>query len=313
MVGKREISFRSREHKDQNQHAGDVESGLRAKPKVSRFKDVANLAIDDKRRMELKTQLKEGIDRDALEKFRKSQGELKGMKNKKVKAFYEEQNGRLNDWLEVDTLVMSMADSILDSMNPDRDHDGIRDRETALTSVGEHIDELLPEDERERRRSAARKAQWAININVIANVLLLAAKIIAATQSSSLSLIASLLDSALDLLCTLIVWTTNKLVAWRLNSLTKKFPVGRRRLEPLGILVFSVIMIISFAQILQESVKKLLPGGEKKAEELPLSAVGALLGTVIIKGIIGIGSVRIKTTQVQALAQGKIARGPFLN
>ena len=80
-------------------------------------------------------------------------------------------------------------------------------------------------------------------INVIANVILLAAKAIATTQSSSLSLIASLLDSALDLLCTLIVWTTNKLVQWRLNSLQRRFPVGRRRLEPLGILVFSTASI----------------------------------------------------------------------
>ena len=63
-------------------------------------------------------------------------------------------------------------------------------------------------------------------------------------------------------------------------------------------------MIISFVQILQESVTKLMPGGEKKATELPPAAIGALLGTVVMKGIIGLGCVRIKTTQVQALAQG---------
>lgn len=63
-------------------------------------------------------------------------------------------------------------------------------------------------------------------INVIANIILLAAKAIAAIYSSSLSLIASLVDSGLDLLCTLIVWTTNRLVSWRLHSLQRKFPVG---------------------------------------------------------------------------------------
>lgn len=51
--------------------------------------------------------------------------QLKDIKDKKVRHFYKEQNERLNDWLEVDTLVMSMAHDILDSMNPDRDHDGI--------------------------------------------------------------------------------------------------------------------------------------------------------------------------------------------
>lgn len=122
--------------------------------------------------------------------------------------------------------------------------------------------------------------------------------------SSSLSLIASLVDSALDLLCTVIVWTTNKLVGWRIKRLRKKFPVGRRRLEPMGILVFSIIMVISFLQILQESVKKLLPGGPKQAAELPITAIGALVATVVVKGIIWFGCIRVKTTQVQALAQG---------
>ena len=63
-------------------------------------------------------------------------------------------------------------------------------------------------------------------------------------------------------------------------------------------------MIISFLQILQESVKKLLPGGPRDAATLPGIAIGALVGTVVVKGIIWIGCTRIKTTQVQALAQG---------
>ena len=114
-------------------------------------------------------------------------------------------------------------------------------------------------------------------------------------------MIASLVDSGLDLLCTLIVWTTNRLVQWRLKSLNKRFPVGRRRLEPLGILVFSIIMVISFLQILQESVTKLMDHVEPA--QLPPVAIGAMAGTVGLKGLIGLGCMRIKTTQVQALAQ----------
>ena len=63
-------------------------------------------------------------------------------------------------------------------------------------------------------------------------------------------------------------------------------------------------MVISFLQVLQESVTKLLPGGEKKAAELPLIAIGAMAGTVIVKGSIWFACIRVKTTQVQALAQG---------
>ncbi len=166
------------------------------------------------------------------------------------------------------------------------------------------MEPFLPESEQEKRRVARRNAKWAININVIANIILLIAKTIAATRSSSLSLIASLADSALDLLCTAIVFTTHKLVEWRISKLRKKFPVGRRRLEPLGILVFSVIMIISFVQILQESVQKLISEGPHEATQLPPVAIGALAATIGLKGILWFGCIRIKTTQVQALAQG---------
>jgi divalent metal cation (Fe/Co/Zn/Cd) transporter len=69
----------------------------------------------------------------------------------------------------------------------------------------------------------------AININVVANITLLTAKGFAGLYSSSLSFIASLIDSALDLLCTAIVSTTHKLVEWHSSKLRQKFPVGRGR------------------------------------------------------------------------------------
>lgn len=319
MVGKRHSSSlnsnsRSKSnsssvHKS-NGYAADLESGRHTikppgdRPNLFRFRDAANTVVGDARREELKSLLIKGIDRDSLEKFRVSDDQLKDMNNKGVRAFYEAQNERLNDWLEVDALVTALADDVLDSMMPDTDQDGHNEREGGLQRLEGNIWEFLPEEEKEKRARGEKKARWAININVIANILLLAAKVIAAFYSSSLSLIASLVDSALDLLCTLIVWTTNRLVSWRLKSLHKRFPVGRRRLEPLGILVFSIIMVISFLQILQESVQKLLPSDEEKsAADLPAVAIGAMLATIILKGVIWIGCARIKTTQVQALAQ----------
>ena len=324
MVGKRDLArgLSAFSAKDQLTNSNprpvssrsDLESGLdsnvdgtangnaKPRPRIWRFKDAVNTALEDKRREDLKKELLSPVDRHSLEKFRKSDEELKHIKNKKVRAFYEAQNERLNDWLEMDAIVMAVADDVLESMDPDPDNDGHRERSGGIQEVSGNIQELLPEEEREKRRKANKRAKWAININVIANIVLLAGKLVAATQSGSLSLIASLLDSALDLLCTIIVWSTNRLVQWRLNALQKKFPVGRKRLEPLGILVFSIIMVISFLQILQESVEKLIPL-HGKAEQLPWIAVGALLATVVVKGIIWFGCIPIKTTQVQALAQ----------
>lgn len=211
----------------------------------------------------------------------------------------------MDDWLEVNAIVEALSDDILESFDPRDDNgDGVFEGGGALQDTEGRVEPFLPDDEQEKRRVARRNAKWAININVIANIILLIAKGVAALSSSSLSLIASLADSALDLLCTAIVFSTHKIVGWRLSKLRKKFPVGRRRLEPLGILVFSIIMIISFVQILQESVEKLMSKGPHKAEQLPPIAIGALAATIGLKGIIYFGCIRIKTTQVQALAQG---------
>lgn len=70
--------------------------------------------------------------------------------------------------------------------------------------------------------------------------------------------------------------------------------------------MFSIIMIISFVQILQESVQKLIAKGPHEATVLTPMAIGSLAGTIGLKGLIGLGCMRIKTTQVQALAQGML-------
>jgi hypothetical protein len=73
-----------------------------------------------------------------------------------------------------------------------------------------------------------------------------------------------------------IVWSTNKPVRWQVKGLKPRCPVGRRRLEPLGILVFSITIIISFFEILQGSVVKLytgMKGTPQEAANLPPVAI----------------------------------------
>ncbi|KIW09147.1 uncharacterized protein PV09_00083 [Verruconis gallopava] len=288
---------------DRDREYGTHPRKTRLKPSLLRFRENVNRALEDRRREEIKNKLIEEVYREKFEEYRKSDDFLRNCKNKKVRKFYEDQNEACNDWLEVDTVVRSIADDIFESFDPDADHDGIPERRGALQDLGEDVEAFLPEDERRRRKKAKRRAQWAISVNIISNVILLIAKVIAVFFSPSLSLIASLVDSALDLFCTIIVWVTNKLVSWRLLSLRRRFPVGRRRLEPLGILVFSVIMVVSFAQVLQESVEKLLPSGDHTTASLGGIAIGAMVANIVVKGIVWIGCIPIKTTQVQALAQ----------
>ena len=73
MVGKRHSAPQGSRHREYG--PDDIETGR--KPLASRFKDVANLAVSDNRRGELKKLLKEGIDRDWLHKYRKDPDEVR--------------------------------------------------------------------------------------------------------------------------------------------------------------------------------------------------------------------------------------------
>lgn len=132
----------------------------------SAFRDAAELAIGEGRRRDLKKKILNGVEDWHPETYRKSDEELEAMTNKKLRAFYEAQNQTLNDWAEVDSLVWSLADDVLDSMNPDADHDGIVERETPLKGTGDDLESFLPPEEREKRAKGHRLAKRAVNVRV---------------------------------------------------------------------------------------------------------------------------------------------------
>ncbi|KDN39758.1 hypothetical protein K437DRAFT_258933 [Tilletiaria anomala UBC 951] len=175
-----------------------------------------------------------------------------------------------------------------------------RDRKRLLASVPG-----LAEKESEAERSV----QFAININLVVNVLLLAGKGIAVLSSNSISLLASLVDSALDLLSTLIIFVTSKAIAYRSVHTMSKYPVGKKRFEPLGVVVFSVLMIASFCQVLVESCQRLW-AVIKTGSELPDAATNLpLVGIIFMVATIGIKAVMwqlyrsSRSSGVRAVAQ----------
>lgn len=154
-----------------------------------------------------------------------------------------------------------------------------------------------PEDGGEE--SGSRVVTVAIYINLVANTVLLGGKITVIVLTSSLSVLASLVDGALDFLSTAIVWTTTKLISRRDDH---SYPVGRRRLEPIGVLVFSVIMITSFFQVSLECFNR-LTSGDHSVVQLGLPAILIMASTVLIKLGCWFWCRLIKNSSVQALAQ----------
>ncbi|KAL8928663.1 MAG: hypothetical protein Q9172_000801 [Xanthocarpia lactea] len=140
----------------------------------------------------------------------------------------------------------------------------------------------------------------AIYINLAANAILLAGKIAVIVLTSSLSVLASLVDAALDFLSTAIVWTTTKLISQKDQY---SYPVGRRRLEPIGVLVFSVIMITSFFQVALQCFNRLTNSTDHSIVKLGLPSISIMSTTVLIKGGCWLWCRLIKNSSVQALAQ----------
>lgn len=85
--------------------------------------------------------------------------------DKKLRAFYEAHNDRLDDWQEVDAIVKAVSDDVLETLDPvDVDGDGSADPAGGLYNHDEDVTTLLPEDQQERRRRDEKHAQWAINV-----------------------------------------------------------------------------------------------------------------------------------------------------
>ena len=139
----------------------------------------------------------------------------------------------------------------------------------------------------------------AIYINLAANFVLLIGKIAVIVLTSSLSVLASLVDAALDFLSTAIVWVTTKLIS---RQDQYKYPVGRRRLEPIGVLVFSVIMITSFVQVALQCFQR-LTSNDHTIVQLTIPAIAIMACTVLIKFGCWLWCRFIKNSSVQALAQ----------
>ena len=147
--------------------------------------------------------------------------------------------------------------------------------------------------------SGSKVVTVAIYLNLAANAILLAGKIAVIALTSSLSVLASLVDAALDFLSTAIVWTTTKLIS---RQDQYSYPVGRRRLEPLGVLVFSVIMITSFFQVFLECFNR-LTSSDHSIIQLGLPSILIMASTVLIKLGCWFWCRLIKNSSVQALAQ----------
>lgn len=188
--------------------------------------------------------------------------------------------------------------STSESQETDRAHRQLNER-TPLLLSSDDADEMMENTQSSKEQDSRRIVMTAVYINLVANLILLISKIIVTLMTSSVSVLASLVDAALDFLSTAIVWSTTRLTVRRDRF---RYPVGRQRLEPLGVLIFAVVMITSFVQVGILSLQR-LAGEDHNLVKLTVPALIIMASTVAIKGLCWLWCRRINNSNVQALAQ----------
>lgn len=141
---------------------------------------------------------------------------------------------------------------------------------------------FIPGMSKEEREKLARSETAAIRLSNIANMVLFAAKVYASIRSGSLAIIASTLDSLLDLLSGFILWFT----AFSMQTPNPyQYPIGKKRMQPLGILVFASVMATLGLQIILESLRTLISDedGFNLTVEQERWVVGIMLSVTLVK------------------------------
>lgn len=148
--------------------------------------------------------------------------------NRSVRKYYRYQAKLLRNFLVDRILLKNFTENV---------------RQSRLLSTEKTVEQKLTCD------------QIVTNLTIAINVFLFIIKIVASVLSGSLSIISSVVDSAVDLTSGAVVWFTSRAIKNRDPYL---YPRGRTRLEPLAVVVVSVIMGVASLQIVTKSLEAII-------------------------------------------------------
>ncbi|XP_062168818.1 metal tolerance protein 10-like isoform X3 [Alnus glutinosa] len=159
----------------------------------------------------------------------------------------------------------------------------------------------LPSLTEDEMKQLVKSEKMAVYVSNIANLVLFVAKVYASIQSRSLAVIASTMDSLLDLLSGFILWFTAH--AMRKPN-QYNYPIGKKRMQPVGIIVFASIMATLGLQILIEGVRQLMSKSKPETDpEKEKWMIGIMVSVTIVKFVLMVYCRRYKNEIVRTYAQ----------
>ncbi|CAF1946642.1 unnamed protein product [Rotaria magnacalcarata] len=163
------------------------------------------------------------------------------------------------------------------------------------------------------QKQQERNSEILSMLTLIINIFVAIIKTVAAIMSKSLSVISTLVDSAVDLLFNImLIWTARKIK----RQDAYKYPTGRTRLEPVTIVILSVIMCSASIEVILESSRALALDIDYFANPFNASScrtlqyidmstlpVIAMVFTIVSKIILFVLCSRINNPTMSALAE----------
>jgi len=147
-----------------------------------------------------------------------------------------------------------------------------------------------------------KRSSMLAQVTFSANVLLMIAKIAAVAASGSISVISSLVDSIMDLTSGIVIW-------WSTRSINQKnpykYPQGKTRLEPIAVIILSVVMALASVMLIEKSINQILLFIRDPNAPIPdydIVTTIITVATVITKSLLFILCNRVQTPSCQALA-----------
>jgi hypothetical protein len=113
------------------------------------------------------------------------------------------------------------------------------------------------------------QTRFIITFSFICNVLLFIVKVVAALSSGSLSVVASAIDSLLDLISGSFLFFVSRFIN---KKDPYNYPESKTRMEPLGIVAFAAIMGMASLQLTKEAVFALLHGFQGEPPEVDMNS-----------------------------------------
>jgi cation diffusion facilitator family transporter len=140
---------------------------------------------------------------------------------------------------------------------------------------------LVDVDEDSTPTIEPRIAEFASWISLAVNVLLLLSKIVAFLLSDSQAVLASLVDSAVDLISQAVLAAAGSYS----KTYSPNYPVGRSRLEALAVMACANVMIMVSLEVIKSAIEVLVEGFSEGPKLINLSslAYGLMATTIVTK------------------------------